>query len=150
MKKILILLGVLILTGLSAVADENEKLELATKIVMGGSIVDIDANVNSMTQMMITRQPELEKHRSLIHEHLSDVLDSDEYAKSVGGVIADHFTFDELKECEKLMQNPVMIKWLKSMPVIMPKLVTVMRNTLVPVMRDLSQEIYQLENKKTH
>ncbi len=150
MKKILILLGALILTWLSDVADENEKLELATKIVMGGGIVDVDANVNSMTQMMITRQPELAEYRSLIHKHLSEVFKSDEYAKSVGEVYADHFTLDELKEFEKLKQNPVMVKWLKSMPVIMPEIVAVMRNTLVPVMRDLSQEIHQLQNKKTH
>ena len=96
----------------------------------GGQIVDIKENAISVVNVIIINNPRFENKRNDLESAFEEVLKSDKMITQMAEIYTIYFTKSELLELEKLMRNPVMVKWLKNMPLIMPELVKVNNNFL--------------------
>jgi hypothetical protein len=113
-------------------ADERSALDIAKAMVQGGQAVDVEANVVSIATVILEKNPGFDNKREALEEALVKVLTSDEMITEMAIVYLDHFSRDELLELEKLMDHPVMEKWLQNMPTIMPRLAAAQSNYVQP------------------
>ncbi|TMP13173.1 hypothetical protein, partial [Pseudoalteromonas ruthenica] len=85
--------------GLPAFAAVDEdKVDLARTIFYGSDVMDLEEHTNSLTQMILTRKPHLEKHKDLISTRVSNVFASSSYQRKIAIIIAKSFSYDELKQ----------------------------------------------------
>ena len=129
MKKIFLTFS-FILLAIPSLAKDRTSLDIAKNVVKGGQIVDIKENAISVVNVIIINNPRFENKRNDLESAFEEVLKSDKMITQMAEIYTIYFTKSELLELEKLMRNPVMVKWLKNMPLIMPELVKVNNNFL--------------------
>lgn len=143
MKNLLILL---IIFAFSSNAKDISNEELARDIFFGVEILNIDEHSKSMAQMIITRQPQWEAHKTLISERAFKILSSESYQHNISKIISKNFSRAELLQLKKIMKEPVMLKWYKEMPNFWPEITMTTTDHVLPEINNLITELQIKDN----
>lgn len=144
MKKLLVLMLVMA-TQVQAKLAKNEDMQLARSVFFESESINIDEHIDSMTQMIITRQPHWEKYRDLIRGKVRGILSSEAYQNEVAQIISKNFTQSDLAQLSKIMKQPVMVKWNRTAPLFWPEIAMVTTDHVLPITNELVREISEKE-----
>jgi tetratricopeptide (TPR) repeat protein len=144
MKKVIFLL-LFIIVQASASTQDNESFELAKTIFFKSNASNINDHINSMTEMVITRQPEWDKYRGLIRDKVEVILTSESYQDKVAIIISKNFTHGDLLLLSEIMSRPVMVKWNKTAPQFWPEIAMATTDHILPLVGNLVKDIAEKE-----
>lgn len=126
---------------MSAASQEDKDVELARDIFFNSSAMNINEHIESMTDMLISRQPEWEKYRELIRDKVEGILLSDSYQVKISKIISKNFNHEDLVQLSEIMSQPVMVKWNKTSHKFWPQIAMETTDHVLPLVGDLVNEI---------
>jgi len=144
MKRIVFLI---LFTALNANASsiKNENTQLAKEIFFESGGIVIEQHIDSMTKMIIARQPDWVKYQYLVKVKVTGILSSESYKNKVAQIISKNFTYDDLVQLSEIMSQPVMIKWNKNSPLFLPEIAMATTDHILPQIEGLVKEIIEKE-----
>lgn len=122
-------------------AADDAALEIAAKLAARNGMIDVDELARKMTEYQLERQPALKPYRRVMVEFFAEFFNSAEVHREMAVVYAEHFTLEELRELEALMRNPLLAKFQRLTPELLPQMLAATEPLLFSQVDELEARI---------